>query len=65
MKIEFISVVEMECWEVTTNEPLPLYRRYGPDHYEHYLGDLHGWRRYPDTEILEEVYDEWTKKTSK
>ena len=61
MRIEIISVVEKDCVEVTTTQPLPLYRRYGPDHWCHYLGDLHGWNRYTETEFLEEAYQTWLR----
>lgn len=70
MKIEIKSVTRGVVDLIETKEPLPLYRRFiNPDTeeitWEHHLGDLHGWHRYTVTEFLEEVYDEWTKKTSK
>ena len=62
MKIEIISVMNKDCAEVTTNEPMPLYRRYEADHWCHYLGDLHGWHRYTVTEFLEETYQIWVRE---
>ena len=64
MKIEIISVIKKEFEEVTTNEPLPFYRRHSPDHWEHFLGDLHGWAKYTFTELLEETYQKWMRKES-
>ena len=61
MKIEILKVEFKECAEVTTNEPLSFYRRYAPDHWEHFLGDLDGWHRYPFTEFLEEAFQVWVK----
>ena len=62
MITEIISVTKKDVEEVTTNEPLPLYRRYSPDHWEHYLGDFAGWRRYIVTQFLEAAYKRWQKK---
>ena len=64
MKIEIISVKKTEVEEITTNEPSPFYRRYAPDHWSHFLGDLHGWHRYMSPDILEEAYDEYMRKES-
>ena len=61
MKVEIISVVEKDCLEITTNEIMPLYRRYDSDYWCHYLGDLHGWHKYMDTEFLEDAYQRWVK----
>ena len=65
MKLEIKSVTPGEFDLIETNEPLPMYRRYGPDQWEHYLGDLHGWHKYMDSEFLEEAYQLWLRKTSK
>jgi len=65
MKVEILSVVEKECLEITTNEPLPMYRRYGPDHWCIYLGPNHGWNRYRFTEFLEESYQKYLKDNAK
>ena len=62
MKIKIVKVEYKDFVEVTTNEPLPLYRRYTPDHWDHYLGDLHGWHRYTFTEFLEEAYQQFMKE---
>lgn len=64
MKLEIIKVEQKDCTEVITTEPLPLYRRHGPDHWEHFLGDLGGWHRYTSTKFLEEAYQIWARKTS-
>lgn len=63
MKIEIVSVVKKEFEEVTTNEPLPFYRRHTPNHWDHFLGDLHGWHRYMDPGLLEEAYQVWQRKS--
>ena len=62
MKLEIIKVERKNFVEVTTNEPLPLYRRHNPDHWEHRLGDLHGWHRYMMPDILEDAYQEFMRE---
>ena len=61
MKIEIISVTKKDFEEIETNEPSPFYRRYAPDHWGHFLGDLHGWHRYMKPDILEEAYQEFMR----
>ncbi len=65
MKINILSVTHGEFEAVETNEPLPSYRRYGPEHWDHYLGDLHGWHRLMDASLYEEVYQEWKRINGK
>lgn len=60
MKIEIIKVEKGEFELITTNEPLPMYRRYGPDHYEHQLG-VHGWHRLIDASIYEDAFKLWMR----
>ena len=71
MKIEIKSVTKGEFEEVHVlhiyphNQQLNLYRRYEPDHWCHFLGDLHGWHRYMAPDILEESYQLWMRQNGK
>ena len=68
MRIEIKSVTHGEFEEVYVQHIYPhsqqmnLYRRYGPDHWSHFLGDLHGWHRYMTPEILEEKFQEFMRE---
>ena len=61
--MKIIKVTPGEHEEIVTDEPfLNLYRRLGPNIYEHWLGDNHGWLPYRFTDFLEEAYKIWEKE---
>ena len=63
MKIEIIKVEHKEFDEVTTNhKSYNLYRRIGPDRWEHFLGDQGGWQDYRFCDVIEQSYQIWTLK---
>ena len=65
MNIKIISVEDKECKEIEILHIYPhstqkhLYRRYGPEHWCHFLGSLHGWNRLLDATLYEETYQTW------
>ena len=71
MNIKIISVEDKECQEIEILHIYPhstqkhLYRRYGPDHWEHFLGTLHGWNRLIDATLYEGTYQEWIREQKK
>ena len=65
MNIEIIKVEQKECEEVHVlhiyphSEQMHLYRRYGPDHWEHLFRGQ--WLRYMTPELLEDAYQIWVR----
>ena len=60
MKIEIINVEHKEFEEITTNhKTFNLYRRLGPEQWEHYLGPNNGWHEYRFTDVIEQAYQAW------
>jgi len=62
MKIEIIKVEHKEFDEVTTNhKSFNLYRRIGPEQWEHHLGNQ-GWQDYRFCDVIEQSYQAWDLK---
>ena len=53
LRIEIINVEHKEFEEITTNhKTFNLYRRLGPEQWEHYLGPNNGWHEYRFTDVI-------------
>jgi len=70
MKIEIVCVEKKDFEEVHIMHIYPphnrreenIYRRYGPDHWTHYLGTHHQFLRYAEPEFLETKYQDYMRK---